>query len=521
MSRNYYFIKKKQKEYLDRIENDLISNCNDEPDQGEISPSMASGTGNVCSLVKTLTPLKTECLKSYDASSEENSELQACDIEAENAPHSNNETDDSPVSDVGINYDSGSETDNAELDCSKIDESCLSNNSDENNLRISLKEWAVKHNVTHSALNGLLVLLKPLHGNLPSDARTLLGTASKGRIEKFQEGEFCYFGVEVTLLSYLKNLKLDYLNSFPMNTNLELNFNIDGIPLFHSSSISFWPILCNIHDIDMMPLVVAIYCGAKKPEVQTYLERFVNEMSNLKFVIVKEKKFNISIRSFIADAPARAFLKQIKQHGAYHACDHCLTVGEYNRIARSVSYDACTQTLRDDDGFRSNSHPNHHIGKSPLELLPIDMIFSFPLDYMHLVLLGITRKLLNLWLSVIPYKLSNHSKETVNKNLSLCKKYLPLEFNRKPQDLKDSGKWKATECRTFLLYVGPLSMQSELSKERFHHFFILSIAIRILCSKDYSGDSCLVDYAQTLLQKFVADFRKNYKNASIVYNQVE
>ena len=59
-----------------------------------------------------------------------------------------------------------------------------------------MKEWAVKHNVTHSALNGLLVLLKPLHGNLPSDARTLLGTASKARIEKFQEGEFCYFGVE-------------------------------------------------------------------------------------------------------------------------------------------------------------------------------------------------------------------------------------------------------------------------------------------------------------------------------------
>ena len=54
-----------------------------------------------------------------------------------------------------------------------------------------------------------------------------------------------------------------------------------------------------------MPLVVAIYCGAKKPEVQTYLEKFMNEMSNLKFVIVKEKKFNISIRSFIADAPAR------------------------------------------------------------------------------------------------------------------------------------------------------------------------------------------------------------------------
>ena len=31
---------------------------------------------------------------------------------------------------------------------------------------------------------------------------------------------------------------------------------------------------------------------------------------------------------------------------------------------------------------------------------------------------------------------------------------IPHEFNRKPRGLEDSDRWKATECRTFLCYVG-------------------------------------------------------------------
>ena len=46
----------------------------------------------------------------------------------------------------------------------------------------------------------------------------------------------------------------------------------------------------------------------------------------------------------------------------------------------------------------------------------------------------------------------------------------------------------------------------------------LSIAIRILCSKSFSQVHELVDYAETLLKKFVEDFKKTYKNTSVVYN---
>ena len=99
----------------------------------------------------------------------------------------------------------------------------------------------------------------------------------------------------------------------------------------------------------MLLLVIAIYCDSKKPNVDSYLERFVNEMKDFKFLVIKDKKYDVHIRAFIADAPAKALIKQIKQHGAYYACDHCHTKGEYNEKARSISYHTCTMTLRTDD----------------------------------------------------------------------------------------------------------------------------------------------------------------------------
>lgn len=385
------------------------------------------------------------------------------------------------------------------------------------NFKDSLKSWALTHNITHSAINDLLRLLKPSNDGLPLDARTLLGTSSSSIIEKFDSGEFCYFGVEYCLKNFLETTKLDIFQLIHSNC-LHLNFNIDGIPLFRSSSISFWPILCSIHDIDMMPLVVAVYCGAKKPEINSYLLKFTNEMKCLRSILFNGLEYSIIIRAFICDAPAKSFIKQVKQHGGYFACDKCHTKGKYNDKARSISYDKCVKEARSDEEFRSKSSVGHHIGDSPLLSLPVNMITVFCLDYMHLVLLGVCRKLLHFWMSVIPFKLSSSSKTQITECLILCKKYLPVEFNRKPDNFSNCERWKASECRTFLLYVGLLCLKNHLTKKQWNHFFTLSVAIRILCSNTLSQDLDLVNYAEKLLTSFVKDYDSIYPNASIVYN---
>jgi len=64
---------------------------------------------------------------------------------------------------------------------------------------------------------------------------------------------------------------------------LELQINVDGIPLFHSSNTSLWPILCLVTNVNMHePFVVGIFCGKHKPEnASEFLARFVSDADKL------------------------------------------------------------------------------------------------------------------------------------------------------------------------------------------------------------------------------------------------
>ena len=52
---------------------------------------------------------------------------------------------------------------------------------------------------------------------------------------------------------------------------------------------------------------------------------------------------------------------------------------------------------RTDTSFQKRQNPEHHKCCSPLEELDIDMIQNFPIDPMHAIDLGVTRKLILLW----------------------------------------------------------------------------------------------------------------------------
>ena len=55
--------------------------------------------------------------------------------------------------------------------------------------------------------------------------------------------------------------------------------------------------------------------------------------------------------------------------------------------------------LCSNESFRGSHQSEYHLGYSPLEdILDFDMVQKIPLDYMHLVCLGIVKKIINLWL---------------------------------------------------------------------------------------------------------------------------
>ena len=266
-----------------------------------------------------------------------------------------------------------------------------------------LKIWALKHKVTHSCIDGLLQILKPYHSELPLSAKTLLKCNSilSSLVKKVNPdhpqdmSEYVYFGIR-------RNLERIVNVALHKDKVLELLFNMDGLPLFKSSSLEFWPILGKIFSTDhyeYKPFIISIYSGFGKPQsFENYLSDFIEEINNLlkNGIEIKGYRFQIKVKCFICDRPARAFIKCIKGHNGYFACERCKVEGESykNRIIYNSIGDK-----RTNQSFRQQKDPQHHevlgaITASPLLCIdpPIDLVYQFILDIMHLIFLGVKKK---------------------------------------------------------------------------------------------------------------------------------
>ena len=70
--------------------------------------------------------------------------------------------------------------------------------------------------------------------------------------------------------------------------------------------------------------------------------------------------------------------------------------------------------------------------------------------------------------------------ESLSTVLESIKKFMPCEFTRKPRTLKELSLWKATEFRSFLLFVGPMILRDFIPENYYNHFLKFHAAIRIL-----------------------------------------
>jgi hypothetical protein len=49
------------------------------------------------------------------------------------------------------------------------------------------------------------------------------------------------------------------MNKLNEDITININVNIDGLPTYKSSKVEFWPILCNIQDMSVVPVMVYAY----------------------------------------------------------------------------------------------------------------------------------------------------------------------------------------------------------------------------------------------------------------------
>jgi hypothetical protein len=392
-----------------------------------------------------------------------------------------------------------------------------------------LRHWVVKHDVTHAALRDLLEIINDTTESvLPRDPRTIMQTPREINISCVSGGTHAYFGVTHQIISRITDLSslvnpdcnpfVSQLNRDFNGRLISLSIGVDGVPISRSNNKQFWPLLGIIDQLhERVPFLIGLFFGETKPSDTEFLRQFVEECKCLENegIQIKNQNFSFRISCLLADAPARSFVKGTKNHNSYSGCCKCNAEGSW--FGRVVYLDT-EFTRRTDHDFLMRLDDSHHTSISILSEIKFGLVTQVPYDYMHLVCLGVVRKLLRQWVKgKLPHRMKSSIVNCISKELLAIKRFVPKEIHRKPRRLNEVDHFKATEFRTFILYTGIVALSGNLPKKYYDHFMLLHAAMVILLSKNASN----VEWnglSRRLITRFVIDSREIYGPEFLVYN---
>lgn len=347
----------------------------------------------------------------------------------------------------------------------------------------------------------------------------------EGEDENENINQFIYFGLERSIQNKVAKFNIEA-------SHIYLNINIDGLPLFKNSKKTFWSILGQFDGGYAVFPIALYYSQSSKPtDNKLFLEDFVNEITDIQCngVSLDGRQYKVHLQNGIFDSPARSFVLATPYFNSYCGCYRCTVEGVYIQ-KRMCFLDGCAP-------LRTVNDPIFNCVNSPI-LRVMNPITSIPLDTMHVVDLGVGKKLMYLWTNRISLKHmdeplnSKKKKEKTRSKFSLrpcdqliltskLKKlagYCPREFNRRVRQLNDLAFYTAKGYRMILLYIGPVVFQDILPADQYYHFLSLHVAYRLLNDHKAINDSDKLEYARTLLDKFVTDFSSVYAPALISFN---
>ncbi|XP_067648011.1 uncharacterized protein [Eurosta solidaginis] len=371
--------------------------------------------------------------------------------------------------------------------------------NNEHHLRLPLEEkltlWAGKHSETRMCFDDILEIFRSEGFSLPKSSKTLM------KIEK----------------APLRPVA-------PGSSYLLLDINIDGAPLFKSNNASLWPILGKVvGDTNKNVFTIGVFLGNKKPfNVSCYLHDFILEMQALKDVgfSIGGKQFFVSVKCFICDAPARAYVYGTVGFNARNGCSNCIQTG--TRVNNTTIFNTAVAQPRSDEDFKLRRYGNYHKPMLDsclsLETIGIKMVTQFPLEPMHLVDLGIVKKMLKALLEgqTKNFKLRPESKNSISSRFLSFVPYIPDEFARKPRSLVELRRWKATEFRQFVLYTGIVALKDVVPEEYYYNFCLLHCSYRLLSVKETYQDN--LEVATDMIKHFIELFPDIYHENLVSYN---
>ena len=377
-------------------------------------------------------------------------------------------------------------------------------------LRRELRELVITRNISTEITERLLKILTNYGCDLSKSKSTLLdekNIKNEFAIKKIGENEeYMHIGIE-------NNLKKLHYN-FDNDREILIDVGIDGVPLFKSSSRTMWPILGAVSDQpDILPFVIGVLSTTGHPkDVNSFLSQFVDEFiylnKNNVTVTPAQKEKKLKLRLFSVDTPAKSLLTGTKYHTSFYGCHMCQQIGEHK--SKRTIYSSQKGTERNDENFAERHDLKHHNHRSILETAGVGMISMFPVDSMHIVDLGVTKKFLSYYLNKIKKLIG-----AMNEEYMKYKNYVPKEFVRLPRTFHEICRFKATEFRMLNMYTGIVLFRNIFTNSQYVHFLKLSCAIRFL--HEHNIDDNKLDIAETLLNQYVFEFSAFYGEENVTY----
>ena len=283
-------------------------------------------------------------------------------------------------------------------------------------------------------------------------------------------------------------------------THTGVIFNTDGISPFKSSRTTVWPVfiaLSNLEPTIRMRkdnlVTIALWVDQSKPKFEELFSPLIKIFNKLSISGLKintplgQKILKFKPLFGIFDLVAKAPVLCMNQFNGQYGYPTCLNPGVWNGSQYYLPDTVCvmrtnTSIIRAGreaevrqcivDGIKSNS----------ILTDAVDLVKGIPIDYMHCVLEGVTKWLVEKWLHSSNHKANCYIGKHIQAiDCNLMRQKPPHEFSRPPRSIaKHRRHWKASEFHNWLLYYSLPILTAILPPLYFHHYALLVCSMHIL-----------------------------------------
>ena len=259
----------------------------------------------------------------------------------------------------------------------------------------------------------------------------------------------------------LRDILAAHSKSHPAKVpDTDIDLSCDGVPESKSSGLSLDILSVRFKSCNNIYSVAILQPAKKglKMKDEIVLKHFLEEIPSTP----------LTVKLVIADAPKRASLQGLKSHAANFGCPYCYAKKVDGKFPAST-FRSGERTNRDlrrtadalaagielvDNGVKT---------RSPLAELPgLDLINDVPAEAMHLIHLGVVRKMVTMMYKSRTGKHFSTRIQGANDepfNAMMRDMRALSDFSRRPRDL-DVAVWKAEEYRNLVLAYWPVVMRT-------------------------------------------------------------